>query len=84
MAAQIEASALLASLSKAALLPSPVIPSTFKPIVQLSVSFNEKPVAAGNLFRVSEVKDAPSISITPEVRPRLLHPILHPSLPAVA
>lgn len=68
MAAQIEPSALLASLSKAALLPSPVIPEAFKPSVELSVSFNEKPVVAGNLFRVSEVKDAPSVSFTPEVR----------------
>ncbi|KAJ4345483.1 uncharacterized protein N0V89_011615 [Didymosphaeria variabile] len=66
MASQIEPSALLASLSKAALLPSPVIPSTFKPSVELSVSFNEKPVVSGNLFRVSQVKDAPSVSFTPE------------------
>jgi hypothetical protein len=67
MAAQIESSALLAALSKAALLPSLVIPEIFKPSVELSVSFNEKPVAAGNLFRVSEVKDVPTVSFTPEV-----------------
>ncbi|KAJ4288102.1 hypothetical protein N0V90_012119 [Kalmusia sp. IMI 367209] len=66
MAAQIEPSALLASLSKAALLPSPIIPETFKPSVQLSVSFNEKPVVIGNLFRASECKSAPVISFTPE------------------
>ncbi|KAF1968961.1 ERO1-domain-containing protein [Bimuria novae-zelandiae CBS 107.79] len=66
MAANIESSALLASLSKTGLLPSPVIPETFKPSVELSVSFGEKPVVAGNLLRVSEVKDVPSVSFTPE------------------
>lgn len=60
--------AVLSSLSQAGLLPSPVIPATFQPSVQLSVSFSEKQVAAGNLFRVSEVQSTPIISFTPEVR----------------
>lgn len=67
MAAQIEPSALLASLSKAALLPSLVIPDTFKPSVELSVSFDERPVIPGDLFRVNQVKDVPIVSFTPEV-----------------
>ncbi|KAK7191746.1 hypothetical protein DPSP01_008021 [Paraphaeosphaeria sporulosa] len=66
MAASIEPSRLLASLSKAALLPSTVIPETFKPSVELSVSFNQKSVVAGNLFRVSEVKEAPTVAFSPE------------------
>lgn len=67
MAVQIDSSALLASLSKAALLPSAVIPATFKPSVELSVSFDSKPVVPGTLFRVSQVKDVPTVSFTPEV-----------------
>lgn len=66
MAVQID-SPTLASLSKAALLPSPVIPETFKPTIRLSVSFNDKAVAAGNLFRASECKATPTVSFTPEV-----------------
>ncbi|PVH98117.1 phosphatidylethanolamine-binding protein [Periconia macrospinosa] len=64
--ATIDHAALLSSLSSASLLPSPVIPSTFKPTVQLSVSFNETPVAAGNLFRASTCKVAPEVTFTPE------------------
>ncbi|KAF1959351.1 phosphatidylethanolamine-binding protein [Byssothecium circinans] len=66
--------ALLSSLSTAGLLPSPVIPSTFKPSIQVSVSFNEVPVAAGNLFRVSAVKSAPIVTFTPEYAFLLIDP----------
>ncbi|KAF2022428.1 phosphatidylethanolamine-binding protein [Aaosphaeria arxii CBS 175.79] len=66
MASQLQPEALLTSLSRAGLLPSPVIPATFKPAVEVSVSFNEKPVVAGNLFRVSEVSQAPEVTFTPE------------------
>ncbi|KAH7136128.1 phosphatidylethanolamine-binding protein [Dendryphion nanum] len=71
MAAQIQPEALLASLSKAGLQPSLAIPETFKPSVDVSVSFEQKPVVAGNLFRVSEVKNAPEITFTPEVCPSI-------------
>ncbi|CAI6285963.1 unnamed protein product [Periconia digitata] len=64
--AAIDSAALLSTLSAASLLPSPVIPSTFQPTVQLSVSFNETPVAAGNLFRASACKTAPTVTFTPE------------------
>lgn len=57
---------LLATLSKAALLPSLLIPETFTPRVQLSVSFNNKAVNAGNLMRASECKVAPIVNFTPE------------------
>jgi len=68
MALQIDTPALLSSLSTANLLPSPLIPETFTPSVRLTVSFNDKAVAAGNLFRSSDCKIAPTISFTPEVR----------------
>ncbi|KAF2635365.1 PEBP-like protein [Massarina eburnea CBS 473.64] len=64
--ATIETPVLLTSLAGAGLLPSPVILSTFKPTVQLSVSFNDVPVAAGNLFRASSCKSAPVVTFTPE------------------
>ena len=69
MATQIQPEALLTSLSKAGLLPSLAIPETFKPSVDVSVSFEQKPVVAGNLFRVSEVQNAPEVTFTPEVCP---------------
>jgi len=68
MAIRIEPSVLLTSLSKNGLLPSSVIPETFQPAVQLNVSFDDKPVAAGNLFRASWCKNAPNVSFTPEVQ----------------
>jgi hypothetical protein len=67
MVSQVQPDVLLSSLSQANLLPSPVIPEAFKPAVDLTVTFNEKPVVSGNLFRVSEVKAAPEVSFTPEV-----------------
>lgn len=67
MESQIQLDAVLLSLSKAGLLPSPVIPPNFKPTVRLDVAFNERSILAGSLFRAGECKSAPSVSFTPEV-----------------
>jgi phosphatidylethanolamine-binding protein (PEBP) family uncharacterized protein len=58
------ANALLDSLKGAHLLPSKVIPSDFHPTVHLDVRFATKTVSNGTLVRVSEVKEAPTISIS--------------------
>ncbi|KAF2790177.1 PEBP-like protein [Melanomma pulvis-pyrius CBS 109.77] len=55
---------LLDSLAVAKLLPSRVIPEGFTPSVEFSVTFDNKRVENGNLFRVSEVKFAPTISFS--------------------
>lgn len=63
---------LLGTLKDANLVPgsaSSLIPADFKPSTQLKVSFGEKAVDLGNLFRVSEVKNTPGISFEAEVRP---------------
>ncbi|KAF2682604.1 PEBP-like protein [Lentithecium fluviatile CBS 122367] len=67
MAFQIETPAVLSSLATANLLPSPLIPQAFKSSVQLSVAFNDKLVAAGNLLRASDCKVAPTVTFTAEV-----------------
>ncbi|KAL6236515.1 hypothetical protein BDW75DRAFT_250064 [Aspergillus navahoensis] len=68
MSLQAHAQALSTSLSQAALVPgsAPLIPDDFAPTTELSISFGEKAVNLGNLFRVSEVKSAPSISFAKE------------------
>ncbi|KAL4804616.1 phosphatidylethanolamine-binding protein [Aspergillus unguis] len=68
MSLQAHAQALSASLAKASLVPgsAPLIPDNFTPAVELHVAFGEKQVDLGNLFRVSEVKSAPTISFSPE------------------
>ena len=60
------ASPLLDSLKQAALLPSKAIPENFTPIFDLSVHFPgfEAPISNGTLVRVSQVSQAPSISIS--------------------
>lgn len=65
---------LLSTLKEANLVPGPassLIPAEFKPTTQLNVSFGSKAVDLGNLFRVSEVKNAPSLSFESEVRSRI-------------
>ncbi|KAL4874582.1 phosphatidylethanolamine-binding protein [Aspergillus karnatakaensis] len=59
---------LLSSLSQANLVPgsAPLIPDTFKPSTQLNIAFGDKAIEHGNLFRVSEVKAAPSIQFDKE------------------
>ncbi|KAF4157689.1 hypothetical protein CNMCM6936_000916 [Aspergillus lentulus] len=56
------------SLAKANLTPGllPFLPADFKPTIQLHVSFNDKPVSLGNLFRASECKTAPTVSFSKE------------------
>ncbi|EAW17123.1 YbhB/YbcL family Raf kinase inhibitor-like protein [Aspergillus fischeri NRRL 181] len=56
------------SLAQANLTPGllPFLPPDFKPTTQLHVSFNNKPVSLGNLFRASECKTAPSVSFSKE------------------
>lgn len=60
---------LLQSLAQANLTPGllPFLPPDFKPTTQLHVSFNNKRVSLGNLFRASECKTAPSVSFSKEV-----------------
>lgn len=59
------AAALLDSLKGANLLPSKIIPADFHPTIHLNVRFPTKTVTNGTLVRVSEVKEAPAISISP-------------------
>ncbi|KAL4768428.1 phosphatidylethanolamine-binding protein [Aspergillus nidulans var. acristatus] len=68
MSLQAYAQALATSLSQAALVPgsAPLIPDDFKPTTELNVFFGEKAVSLGNLFRVSEVKSAPTVSFVKE------------------
>ncbi|KAL4999874.1 phosphatidylethanolamine-binding protein [Aspergillus recurvatus] len=68
MSLQVHAQALSTSLFQAALVPgsAPLIPDDFTPTTELGISFGEKAVSLGNLFRVSEVKSAPSVSFTTE------------------
>lgn len=64
---------LLSTLEVANLVPgsaSSLIPADFKPTTQLNVSFGNKTVDLGNLFRVSEVKAVPDVGFEPEVRLR--------------
>lgn len=69
MALGAHALALAASLSQAGLVPglAPLIPDNFVPSIELGVTYGNKSVELGNLFRVSEVKSAPTISFAKEV-----------------
>lgn len=69
MALAAHALALAASLSQAGLVPglAPLIPDNFTPSTQLGVAYGNKSVELGNLFRVSEVASAPTISFSKEV-----------------
>jgi phosphatidylethanolamine-binding protein (PEBP) family uncharacterized protein len=58
------ASTLLSSLRSANLLPSAIIPATFTPSVNLSVTFSSISPSDGSLVRVSQVKDTPTISVS--------------------
>ncbi|KAL4794259.1 phosphatidylethanolamine-binding protein [Aspergillus venezuelensis] len=68
MALQGHAQDLYTSLLNAGLYPgiTPLVPENFTPKTKLGVSYGEKAVTLGNLFRVSEVKSAPAISFAPE------------------
>ncbi|OJJ54771.1 hypothetical protein ASPSYDRAFT_93672 [Aspergillus sydowii CBS 593.65] len=68
MALGAHALALAASLSQAGLVPglAPLIPDNFVPSTELGVTYGNKSVELGNLFRVSEVKSAPTISFAKE------------------
>ena len=67
------ATPLLDSLKQANLLPSKAIPENFTPTFELTVPFqgSQAPISNGTLVRVSEVSQAPSISIsaTPSAPP---------------
>lgn len=69
------AQALTSSLAEARLVPGSaeaLIPRGFKPTTRLSVSFEGRDVELGNLFRVSEVKQAPFVSFEAEVSLRVM------------
>ncbi|KAL2842923.1 phosphatidylethanolamine-binding protein [Aspergillus pseudoustus] len=68
MSLQAHTEALASTLAAAKLVPgsAPLIPDGFKPTTELRATFAEKAVALGNLFRVSEVKAAPTISFAKE------------------
>ncbi|KAB8076491.1 phosphatidylethanolamine-binding protein [Aspergillus leporis] len=59
---------LIPSLREAGLFPNsaPLIPEDFSPSTELQVTFGERSVSLGNLFRVSECKTAPKISFATE------------------
>ncbi|KAL4946940.1 phosphatidylethanolamine-binding protein [Aspergillus filifer] len=69
MALQAHAQDLYTSLLNAGLYPgvSPLIPEDFTPKTELGITYGDKDVTLGNLFRVSEVKSAPTISFAAEV-----------------
>lgn len=65
------ARALRETLRAAGLVPGPaaaLIPEDFAPSTVLNVSFGGKAVQLGNLFRVSEVAEAPTLGFDAEVR----------------
>lgn len=57
--------ALIDSLKSASLLPSAIIPPTFTPTHELTISFSSKQPSNGSLVRVSEVKETPKITFSP-------------------
>jgi hypothetical protein len=62
--------ALASSLEKANLVPgsaASLIPQGFKPTTKLNITYGDRPLDLGNLFRVTEVKTAPSVSFPSEV-----------------
>ncbi|RDW68829.1 YbhB/YbcL family Raf kinase inhibitor-like protein [Aspergillus mulundensis] len=68
MSLQTHAEALTTSLAQAGLISDSagLIPNAFTPTTELAVKFGEKAVELGNLFRVSEVKSAPTLSFENE------------------
>ncbi|KAH4922036.1 hypothetical protein HBI79_182870 [Parastagonospora nodorum] len=56
---------LLNSLTSASLLPSPIIPTSFTPTVNLSISYPSISPSNGSFVRVSQVAHTPKISISP-------------------
>ncbi|KAL4967027.1 YbhB/YbcL family Raf kinase inhibitor-like protein [Aspergillus stella-maris] len=68
MTLQGHAQDLYTSLLNAGLYPgvAPLVPEDFTPKTELGVSYGDKAVTLGNLFRVSEVKSAPTISFVAE------------------
>ncbi|KAL4902101.1 hypothetical protein BDW74DRAFT_181264 [Aspergillus multicolor] len=68
MSLQAHAQALTASLAQAGLISgtAPLIPTAFTPTTELGIKFGEKAVELGNLFRVSEVRSAPTVSFDKE------------------
>ncbi|KAH8707551.1 phosphatidylethanolamine-binding protein [Phaeosphaeriaceae sp. PMI808] len=63
------ATTLLDSLRIANLFPSSIIPDTFTPSLTLSVNFATISPSNGSLVRVTQVKDVPTISISPQTSP---------------
>ncbi|OAQ71333.1 phosphatidylethanolamine-binding protein [Pochonia chlamydosporia 170] len=69
MSLSFHAQALSDSLARASLVPgsaATLIPRDFRPTTQLSILYDGKQVDLGNLFRVTEVKKAPSVQFDPE------------------
>lgn len=69
-------SQLTTSLEEAHLVPgaaAALIPASFAPSADLSVSFGDAPVQLGNLLRVSQVQQKPTISFQIEVCTRTLY-----------
>lgn len=69
------ARALRETLRAAGLVPGPaaaLIPEDFAPSTVLNVSFGGKAVELGNLFRVSEVAEAPTLGFDAEVRKNII------------
>ncbi|KAL4940080.1 hypothetical protein BDV06DRAFT_224432 [Aspergillus oleicola] len=68
MSLQTHAQELHTSLLNAGLFPgvAPIIPEDFTPTTELGITFGDKNVSLGDLFRVSEVKGAPTISFAKE------------------
>ena len=70
------ARALRETLRAAGLVPGPaaaLIPEDFAPSTVLNASFGGKAVKLGNLFRVSEVAEAPTLGFDAEVRNKRMH-----------
>jgi phosphatidylethanolamine-binding protein (PEBP) family uncharacterized protein len=63
------ANILIESLRSASLLPSNIIPANFAPSIDLSINFASISPSNGSIVRVSQVKDAPSISISSSIPP---------------
>jgi len=59
---------LLSSLTKAKLAPGVLVPTGFKPVTELKISFSGKDVKDGNYLKTGETKKAPSVSFTIEVK----------------
>ncbi|KAF2026566.1 PEBP-like protein [Setomelanomma holmii] len=62
---------LLTSLKSANLLPSKIIPESFTPSIDLTITFPNISPSAGSFVRVSQVKEAPIVSISSSTPPAL-------------